>query len=236
MKRWFLWTAAVALLVTMVSGCYNSSAPTDTSSAVSITSVPTGTPKESFPAVSPDDGQTSQEEMPASSAAVSSAVEEVEEPSSQESSEEVSETIQYPVGVSRYGKGKLKFTTSVLSLSVVFPEEFCLLNTDYYPSYGIYLKNTDETATLLLESVVDRDMTYRQMADYLKRQYPSAKVSTTDSKEVICKLTMTDEDGHELYIQQKIRVRSGGYHAAVLCCRAEDRTKYERLFNEITFR
>ena len=149
--------------------------------------------------------------------------------------DKVSEEIQLPVGVSRYGKGKLRFTTSVLSLSVVFPEEFYLLNTDYYPSYGIYLRNREGTATLLTESVVDKTLTYRQMASYLKEQYPEAKVYTTDSKEVVCKLFMTDEDGHELYIQQKIRVQSGGYNAAVLCCRAEDKAAYEKVFNEISF-
>lgn len=232
MKKIVVWAAVAVLLAMGCSGCRNSGSGTTVPSEEKTVSVPSGMPQESFPVMASADMSSAD----VSAADTNSPT--VSEPSAADQSlQEISEEdeVQYPVGVAPYSNGKLRFTTSVLSLSVVFPEEFCVLNTDYYPSYGIYLQNVDETATLLLESVVDKTLTYRQMADYLQHQYPTARVSTTDTKDVVCRMTMTDPDGHALYVQQKIRVRSGGYNAAVLCCRAEDRTQYERLFNEITF-
>lgn len=137
-----------------------------------------------------------------------------------------------PVGVSRASKGKLKYTSSVLSLNAVFPEEFCILNTDYIPRFGIYLSNAEGTATLLAESVEDTTLTYRQMSDYLKSRYPDARVYTTDQKEVICKMITTDQSGNEVFVFQRIRVKNGGYNEIALCCRPEDAAIYEKVFND----
>lgn len=230
-KHLFLSLVTAAGILLSFGGCQNKNNKRETHSSLpshvsTISSLPSGMPIESFPAVSSD-----------GSSAPASSIQPSETDASQESSEEVSqEEIQLPVGVSRAGKGKLKFTTSVLSLSAVFPEEFCLLNTDYYPSYGIYLKNKEGTATLLLASVVDETLTYRRMAEYLREKYPSAKVSTNDNKDVVCKMAMTDGEGNKLFVFQKIRVRTGGYNEIVLCCRAEDTPRYEKEFNEINFR
>ena len=127
---------------------------------------------------------------------------------------------------------KLRYTSSVLSLSATFPDEFCILNTDYIPKYGIYLQNTDGTATLLAESVEDTTLTYRQMSEYLKSRYPDARVYTTDQKDVVCRMTTTDQSGNEIYVFQRIKMKNGGYNEIALCCRPEDISKYERSFNE----
>lgn len=60
-----------------------------------------------------------------------------------------------PDGLKRASDTKLTFTSSVLSLSATFSDEFCVLNRDYTPKYGIYLQNKQGTATLLAESVED---------------------------------------------------------------------------------
>ncbi len=233
MKKWISCIAA-ALLVVLCTGCrqHQQTAPSTVSR---IVSVPSGATKESFPLLS------SVEDSGTGSETAVSVPEITQQPSETSSAEEVpddvpEEEMQLPIGVARASKGKLRFTTSVLSLSLIFPEEFCVLNTDYYPSYGVYLQNKEGTATLLTESVVDKTLTYRQMAAYLREKYPTAKVYTNDTKDVVCKLSMTDEDGHELYVQQKIRVQSGGYNAAVLCCRIEDKDHFEKVFNGIYFK
>lgn len=140
-----------------------------------------------------------------------------------------------PAGVSRAGKGKLNFTSSVLTLNITFPQEFCVLNNDYAPLYGIYLQNREGTATLLLSSVEDNTLTYHEMMDYLKKQFPSAKVYTTDKKEVVCKLDTTDTNGNNISVLQKFRMKKGGYHQVALCCRQNDKAKYEKVLNEVVF-
>ncbi len=158
--------------------------------------------------------------------------------SSAESSADASEAshqtapAELPPGLTRVSKGKLQFTSSVLSLNAVFPDQFCVIDTDYIPQYGIYLQNADGTATLLAESIEDTTLTYRQMSEYLKNRYPEAKVYTSDRKDVICKMTTTDQSGNEIFVFQRIKVKNGGYNELTLCCRPEERSKYERVFNE----
>ena len=126
------------------------------------------------------------------------------------SASQASAPVSLPAGVSRVSKGKLRYTSSVLSLNAVFPEEFCILDTDYIPRYGIYLQNAEGTATLLAESFEDTTLTYRQMSDYLKNRYPDARVYTTDQKDVICRMTTTDQSGNEVFVFQRIKVKNGG--------------------------
>ncbi len=140
-----------------------------------------------------------------------------------------------PENVQRAGTGKLRYSASVLSLRVSFPDIFCVRNNDYIPDYGIYLRNTEGTATLLLESVTDNTMTASQMSRYVRGQYPSAKVYTTDQKDIVCKMDMLDQSGKQFYLMQKIRVKSGGYSQIVMCCKPEEKSIYERYFLETNF-
>ena len=157
------------------------------------------------------------------------------ESSIQSSAEESEFPSELPEGLTKASRGKLRFTTSVLSLSVTFPDEFCVLNEDYIPPYGIYLQNKEGTATLLVESVGDKTLTYRNMTAYLREQYPEARVYATDRKDVVCKMNSIDRSGNKIFILQKLRVKTGGYNSAVICCRPEEREKYEAVLNDITF-
>ncbi len=148
---------------------------------------------------------------------------------------ESSAEIRPPVGVSIEPGGKFKFTSSVLSLSVTFPDEFCIINDDYSPQYGIYLQNTSGTATLLLEAVEDETLTHRQLAGYLRSQYPDSEVYITDKKEVLCQLATTDKNGNSVYVMQKFQTRSGGYNKIVLCCKPDEKSKYTPVFKDIRF-
>lgn len=140
-----------------------------------------------------------------------------------------------PEGVQRISQNRLRFSNSVLSLKVTFPDEFCIRNEDYTPTYGIYLHNIDGTATLLMEAVTDSTLTPKQMLDYLRRTYPQATLTTTDKKDIILKMTRTDSGGFPVCIMQKLRVRNGGYWQAVLCCQPEEQERFQKYFNEISF-
>ena len=153
----------------------------------------------------------------------------VQESSVSESTEEIS-FVEFPKGLSTYSKDKLKYTDG--SITVIFTDEFYIENKSYTPKSGVYLQNADGTATLLAESIEDTTLTYRQMSEYLKNRYPEAKVYTSDRKDVICKMTTTDQSGNEIFVFRRIKVKNGGYNELTLCCRPEERSKYERVFNE----
>ncbi len=140
-----------------------------------------------------------------------------------------------PYGVERASKNKLRYKTSVLSMSVVFPDQFYIEAGDYKPQYGIYLQNDTGTATLLMEAVNDNTLTYRQLKDYLSEKYPQAEIKTTNKKEVICRMSMTDKNGNEFYNMQKFKTSKGGYHLASLSCRPSDKEKYTSVFADISF-
>lgn len=140
-----------------------------------------------------------------------------------------------PTGVSVYSKNKLRFTTSVLSLSAVFSDEFCIEADDYKPQYGIYLQNDTGTATMLVEAVEDTTMSYRQLKENLSELYPDAEIRTTDKKEVICVRQMTDKSGKKFVDMQKFRVVKGGYQLAAICCRPDDKAVYYSVLSDITF-
>lgn len=152
-----------------------------------------------------------------------------------EPEEQSSEEVSLPAGVTQTPTGNLQYTNSVLSLSVTFPSEFCMTDTAYTPPYGIYLKNSDGTATLQLESVEDKNVTVEDFAESLKNEAPDGEVYITDAKDIICKRTMTDRSDNELMIFIKVRVKNGGYNNATLYCKVDEREKYEKLFNKINF-
>ena len=62
------------------------------------------------------------------------------ESSIQSSAEESEVPSELPEGLTKASRGKLRFTTSVLSLSVTFSDEFCVLNEDYIAS----IKQSDD--------------------------------------------------------------------------------------------
>ena len=169
----------------------------------------------------------------------SSTAEESSEESSTQSSEQSSEQSKTPVslpeGVKKAANGRLRYSTSVLSLSVTFSDEFCILNKDYTPDNGVYLQNAEGTATLLVEAVGDNTLTYRNMTAYLREQYPEARVYATDRKDVVCKMNSVDRSGNKICILEKIRVKTGGYNSAVICCRPEEKEKYEGVLDDVTF-
>ena len=153
--------------------------------------------------------------------------------SSSEPSSQAEPTL--PGGVVKQSSQKLRFTTSVLSLSAVFPDEFYVEASDYKPQYGIYLQNDTGTATLLIEAVNDTTMTYREMKDYLTEKYPEADIRITDKKEVTCQRKMTDKSGKEYIAMEKFHLVKGGYHLAAICCRPADKTIYYGALLDVTF-
>ena len=215
MKKFICIIASLLLCTAAISGCSGSQAETSETSAT-------------------DNSNTA-------SVAQSSVISEISDSSTESSTEsstaEENSTneISLPVGVSETPTGNLKYTNSVLSLSVTFPSEFCILDTSYTPPYGIYLQNIDGTATLQLESVEDKNVTVEDFAQSLQETAPDGEVYITDSKDIICKRTTTDRSGNELMIFIKVRVKNGGYNDATLYCMADERAKYEPLFNRINF-
>lgn len=154
-----------------------------------------------------------------------------------ESSEtEVSEnSAVLPVGLTKSGKNKLKYTSSVLSLSVTFPNDFCIVNNDYTPSYGIYLQHKEGTATLLIESVEDTTYSQNEFANLLSEKYPDSDIYIDDYRCVICKRTYNDLSGNKITSFLKIKNKNGGYNEILLTCSSSDSSKFETVFNQITF-
>ncbi|MBQ1659315.1 MAG: hypothetical protein II059_05670 [Clostridia bacterium] len=139
-----------------------------------------------------------------------------------------------PEGIKRVSKKYLSYQTSILSLSVSFPEEFHIISNDYRPEYGVYLQNDTGTATLLIEAVSEKDVSYRQIRAYILKKYPDAQITVNNKKELICKAEMTDNDGNIFCQLQKYRIVKNGYHLAAICCRTEDKDKYIKSLSEIS--
>ena len=141
-----------------------------------------------------------------------------------------------PERVTRASKKALCYKTSVLSLSVSFPEEFHIISDDYQPEYGIYLQNDTGTATLLIEAVSENDVNYRQIRAYISKKYPDAEITINNKKELICKAEMKDNDGNTFCQLQKYKIVKNGYHLTAVCCRIEDKEKYiKTLLTGISF-
>ena len=151
----------------------------------------------------------------------------------QESDSETSFII--PDGITRASKKSLCYKTSILSLSVSFPEEFHIISDDYTPEYGVYLQNDTGTATLLIEAVSEKDVNYRQIRAYILKKYPDAQITINNRKELICKAEMTDNDGNIFCQLQKYKIVKNGYHLTAICCRPEDKDKYIKALSEISF-
>lgn len=215
MKKFICIIASLLLCTAAISGCGNTQTETNESSVTSGNKETSAV--QSYVSSDTNDSST---DIP-----VQSSIPE----------EQSSEEISLPDGVSKTPTGNLQYKNSVLSLSVTFPSEFCITDTAYTPPYGIYLKNSDGTATLQLESVEDKNVTVEDFAESLKKQAPDGEVYITDAKDIICKRTTTDRSGSELMIFIKVRVKNGGYNDATLYCKADERAKYEKLFNKINF-
>ncbi len=215
MKKFICIISALILSTTVFVGCKNK---VSESSEISESSVIT---------------QNSQKQEP-SSGDVSIQQESIIESSAEYSEESIE--VSLPEGITRTSGGsKLKYTNSVLSLSVTFPSEFCILNNDYKPIYGIYLQNTDGTATLLMESVEDTTTTASDLADVLKEKYPDTEIYITDYRDVVCKRTYTDRAGNEVMSFLKVKPKTGGYNEILLTCSLDEKDKFEAVFNQINF-
>lgn len=150
------------------------------------------------------------------------------------SQEESENSFVLPDGVTESGN-KLKYTNSVLSLSVTFPKEFCILDQDYTPQYGIYLQNTDGTATLLVESVIDTTTAVNDLAAVLEEKYPDSEIYITDYREIVCKRESVDRAGNEVISFLKVKTKDGGYNEILLTCSVNDKDEFESIFNQIKF-
>lgn len=145
------------------------------------------------------------------------------------------ESSSLPNGITQNTNGSLKYKNSFLSMSVSFPADFCIVDKDYTPINGIYLRNTDGTATLQLESVEDNDINAADLAEFLKEQYENAIVYITDTKDVICKTSIKDRTGNIVMSYLKIRTKRGGYNEAILYFHESDKDIFENIFNQIIF-
>ena len=163
--------------------------------------------------------------------------------SSDESSEESSKTNQshseaeensLPEHITEEKKGYLKFTDSTGKVSATFPDTFSLLCTEYSPTDGIYLQNSDGTATLQIEAIKSEGVNRDSLVDYLKENYPDAEIYVNDSKNIIFKSTVTDTSGNKSVCFMKAVITGSGYNEAVLYCKEGEESKYESLFNRIS--
>ncbi len=163
--------------------------------------------------------------------------------SSAESSEESSkinisqssiEESTLPEHVIEDRKGYLKFTSMSGSVSAIFPEDFSLLCSEYTPTDGIYLQNTDGTATLQIEAIKNEGIDRQSLVDYISANYPDSEVYVNDSKNIICKSTITDASGNKSLCYMKAVITDRGYNEAVLYFKENEKDKYEPLFNKIS--
>ncbi len=159
--------------------------------------------------------------------------------SSEESSKESyvlpsTEESSLPDNVSEDKSGYLKYTNNSGDLSATFPDEFSVLCTEYTPTDGIYLQNSDGTATLQIEAVLNEGADMESLVDFLSEQYPDAKVNINDSKKIICKSFLTDGSGNKVMCCLKAVITNKGYNEAVLYFDEKDRNKYESLFGKIS--
>lgn len=214
----------VACIFCTVMLCYSACACSENNSET-VTSVPAESSVTSAESVSsiPDKKESSTMSAPQSSAEVIGS-----------SEYSVIDPSDMPAGMSKSGN-YYTYRNSVLSLSVKFPDTFCVIDEDYQPDYGIYLQNDEGTATLLLQSVTDHHLNHKEMAAYLKEHYPDAEVYISDNREVICKLSTSDINGNSIMMFQKIKLQSGGYNEIVLCCREEEKSIYSNVFKKISF-
>lgn len=151
------------------------------------------------------------------------------------SAPESSDVNTLPEGLSLNGTGMLKFTGYSDGLIVVFPSEICYPDDDYQPENGIYLHNSDGTATLLIDTIKSGGASKNTLAEYLKDTYPDAQVYVSDSREVICKTQKTDNKGNKLHVYLKAKITSWGYNEAILCFRENEQHKYDNYFARISF-
>ncbi len=163
--------------------------------------------------------------------------------SSAESSEESSENSipqssveesSLPAHVVEDRKGYLKFTGSSGNISAVFPDDFSVLCTEYTPSDGIYLQNSDGTATLQIEAIENEGIDRETLVDYLEDNYSDAEVYVNDSKNIICKSAVTDGSGNKSVCYMKAVITEKGYNEAILYFKQSEKSKYEALFNKIS--
>ncbi len=163
--------------------------------------------------------------------------------SSAESSEEIieisvpqpsDEEISLPDGVIEDKNGYLKYTSSTGAVSAVFPEDFSVLCTEYNPADGIYLQNSDGTATLQIEAVKNEGIDRESFVGYLKEKYPKAEVFVNDSKNIICKSSITDSSGNKSLCYMRAIITDKGYNEAILYFKESETKKYDSVFNKIT--
>lgn len=150
---------------------------------------------------------------------------------SQEEKSEVVSTL--PDGVKEDKKGYLKYTDSGKSITAIFPDSFSVLDSEYTPENGIYLQNADGTATLQIESVKNEGIARNDLSEYLKETYPDADVYISDSKNIICKSTVTDSSGNQVMSYMKAVITDNGYNEAILYFKESDKKQFETIFNKI---
>ncbi len=148
-------------------------------------------------------------------------------------SKEETSFVAFPKGISTYSKNKLQYTDG--TISVIFTDEFYISNEDYKPKNGVYLQNTDGTATLLIETVEDNPVTNEEMLAYLYETYPYSEISALENNDIVSWYIVTDKAGNNIITFQRIQTTGSGYRQICLNCRQADKDKYQKIFNAISF-
>lgn len=159
-----------------------------------------------------------------------------QEPASENelSAPESSDVDRLPDGLTLNGTGMLRYTSPSGEMEAVFPNELCYVDDEYRPEDGIYLHNSDGTATLLLEAVNSVGVRRATLIEYLKEKYPDAEIYISDTRNIVCRTEFTDNSGRRLKAFMKAKISNNGYNEAILCFRPEDIGIYDNIFARIT--
>ncbi len=154
--------------------------------------------------------------------------------SSIESSEEISDSSALPMGVNPYRRNTLRYTSPKATISVSFPDVFCVEDKDYSPADGIYLTTREGRQSLQIEAVTSENADIDSLKEYLKKTYPDAEISVNDDGIITCKMDAKDKAGNNVRAYLKAKITGYGYNEAVLYFLEEDKTVCEPMFNKIT--
>ena len=151
------------------------------------------------------------------------------------SASESSEESRLPDGITEGQDGMLNYINKTANLKVNFPKEFNTLSTEYKPAAGIYLQNSEGTATLQIEAVKNEGITKSDLTEYLKKKYTSASVSEDATKNILCKTTVKNSKGQTVASYLKAEVTTEGYNEIILYFQPSEKDIYESVFDKINF-
>lgn len=169
-----------------------------------------------------------------SSSEPSSRIESSAESKDVSSEDESTESSSLPAGVNPYRRDTLRYTSPKATISVSFPDVFCVQDDDYTPADGIYLTTKEGRQSLQIEAVTSEGADIDSLKEYLKKTYPDSEVSVNNDGILICKMDAKDKAGNDVRAYLKAKITSFGYNEAVLYFTEDEKVTCEPMFSKIT--